>query len=126
MPGNDKWTFTLSITDTNTHDLPNTDGDDSGAATNNGGEGLQVDREKTQLVKVVNTHDQDLTVNLRGSTHDDAGMAEDVQDSGGKTASASGGVAYFKTDAPWDYLRVTVSAATAPTAGDVTAVFQEG
>jgi len=109
-------------------DLPDTDGSgetdpDGDALTNNGGEGYDVRGQDYAGVKIVNGYDVDVNVTLRGTTFDDAGMAEDVEDTSATTV-ASGSNAFIPFSERHAYVRINVDPAADPTSGTVKAVFQ--
>ena len=119
---NSEQTFELQIRDLNQHDLPDVDGDDD--PDGEGGDGFSVEGEDSTVVKVVNTHDQDLTVSLEATNYDDGGFAEPyaVEE---VTVVAGGGVELLgdSFSAPVDFYRIVASAGTEPTDGSVKAVF---
>lgn len=114
---NDTSIFELTIADTNEHDLPDVNGDDT-----TGEPAYDVRGEDAIAAKVVNNQDQDATVRLEGTTFDDDGFAEPDEDVSGVTVTAGGGTETLKTDTPWSYVRVVVSFGTAPTGNNPTKV----
>lgn len=104
--------YTLAIRDTATHYLPNLA--DHGRAS--------VPTRGAATIKIVNDLDQDITVNVRGSTLDDEGMLKDAPDIS-SIPIAAGGRQPVRT-AEWSHVRISVAASVAPSAGEVEAVFQ--
>jgi hypothetical protein len=109
-------------------DLPDTDGSgetdpDGDAVTNNGGEGYDLRGQDYAGVKVVNGYNENVDVVLRGTTFDDAGMAEDVEDVSATTIN-SGSNGWIPFGERWAYVRITVTPAADPTNGELKAVFQ--
>lgn len=113
---NDTSVFTGSFSDINNHTLPDTSGT---------GEGYDVRGKDAILVKVVNNQDQDATVELEGSTFEDAGMAEPDTAVASATVAAAGGTETFVTKDAWSFVQAAISFATAPTGNaSVKVVFQ--
>lgn len=109
-------------------DLPDTDGSgetdpDGDSLENAGGEGYDVRGEDYGGVKVVNGFNENVDVTLKGTTFDDAGMAEDVDDTTGTTVNA-GENGFIPLSERWAYVRIEVTPAADPTAGTLKAVFQ--
>lgn len=114
---NDTSVFTKAISDTNVHHLPDTD--------TAGTEGYDVRGRDTALVKIVNNEDQDATVEIEGTTFDDAEADEADTAVGSKTVAAGGGTETFVTSDPWAYLTTKISFATAPTGSSSVKVVYE-
>jgi len=80
------------------------------------------------LVTIVNTLDKAIDVKLYGALFNDSTMSNpsiDTELSGTDEipiGSVTTQVASIQTDAQWDFIRVSVQAATAPTTGDVKVV----
>lgn len=104
--------FTLSVTDINNHDLPDTDGDDSA-----GGDAFTTEGVDRIAAKVHNAQDQDATVSLEATHWEDTDFAHAETLVSGVTVSAGGGVETLVGDSsvPFDWYRVIVSFGTAPT-----------
>jgi len=117
---NDKSVFTLSnITDTNEHDLPDTDGDDKAEAQ----ESYDVRGQDTGAVYVTNLSDQSLTARLERASSLDSDFSEPATDTSGVSVSASGNsgdavIIAANPDVPLAYLRVVVSFDSAPSGSD--------
>ena len=109
-------------------DLPDTDGSgetdpDGDDLENNGGEGYDLRGQDYAGVKVVNGYNENVDVVLRGTTFDDAGMAEDVEDVSATTIN-SGSDGWIAFGERWAFARITVTPAADPTSGELKAVFQ--
>jgi len=109
-------------------DLPDTDGsgetDPNGDdLENNGGEGYDLRGQDYAGVKIVNGYGVNVDVVLRGTTFDDAGMAEDVEDVAATTVS-SGSNDWIRFGERWAYARITVTPASDPSSGELKAVYQ--
>lgn len=119
--------FELQIRDTNTHDLPDLDGDDD--PDNEGGDPFSVEGDDATAVKVVNTLDQGVDVTLEATDYADANFAEAYQvESQSLTAGDTDPQvallgASFGAPLDWYRVTVTVSGTTDPTSGSVKAVF---
>lgn len=108
--------FSVTVTDTNDHFLPDTASD---------AEGYDVRQRDGETVVVSNGEDQEATVQLQGAAFDDPDMA-DAYDVGSSTTVAAGATEQLSVpeDVQVSYLRAKVSFATAPTGNDdVTAKF---
>lgn len=113
---NAKSVFTLaSITDTNDHDLPDTDGDDGDAQ-----DPYDVRGADRAAAIVTNHGDQDLTARLERAGALDEGFAREYKDVEGVTVPSGGGskALAFDTDVPLAFARVVISYGTAPTSTD--------
>lgn len=115
--------FNLSISDTNTHDFPDTDGDDS-----DGGDPFSGENIDDLAVKIHNNQDQDLTATLEMTNYED--KAFDAFDTDTETSSitvSSGGgteTLVADPDTPFDWYRVTLSFGSTPSGNnDTTVVF---
>jgi hypothetical protein len=117
--GNSETVFSLAVSDTNEHDLPDVDGDDS-----DGGDGYNAVDARAIATKVVNNQDQDASARLEGATHEDGSFSEAVTVVSSVTVSSGGGVAVLSADpdVPLDWYRVVVSFDTAPSGGSETKV----
>jgi len=117
--GNEETVFTLAVSDTNEHDFPDVDGDDSG-----GGDGYNAVDARAVATKVVNDQDQGATVRLEGATQEDRTFSEPVTVVDSVTVSSGGGIAVLSADpdVPLDWYRVVVSFGTAPSGGSETKV----
>lgn len=117
--GNSEAVFSLAVSDTNEHDLPDVDGDDS-----DGGDGYNAVDERALATKIVNNQDQDATARLEGATQEDAGFSEPITVVDSVTVSAGGGLAVLSADpdVPLDWYRVVVSFGTAPSGANETKV----
>jgi hypothetical protein len=109
-------------------DLPDTDGSgetdpDGDDLENNGGEGYDLRGQDYAGVKVVNGYNENVDVVLRGTTFDDAGMAEDVEDVSATTIN-SGSNGWIAFGERWAFARIAVDPAADPTSGELKAVFQ--
>lgn len=104
--------FTISVTDTNNHDLPDTDGDDS-----DGGDPFSGEYHDRLAAKVHNGQDQDATASLEATHYEDGSFAHAETLVSGVTVGSGGGVETLiaDTDAPFDSYRVVISFGTAPT-----------
>lgn len=107
---NEEFLFSLAITDTVEHDLPDVDGDDSA-----GGDGFDVRGTEAWTFKLVNTHDQSATVRLEGATQEDGSFAEPDSIVSGVSVAASGGTESIQMTEEHARARIVVSYATAPT-----------
>jgi len=110
------------------YDLPDTDGSgetdpDGDDLVNDGGEGYDIRGEDYAGVKVVNGYNENVDVVLRGTTFDDAGMAEDAEDTAATTINA-GDTEYIPFAERWSYVRITVTPAADPGSGTLKAVYQ--
>lgn len=112
---NSERVFTLTVSDTNEHDLPDVDGDDSA-----GGDPFSTEAGGKVAVKVHNEHGQDATARLEATNLDDSGFTKAETVVGNVTVAANGGTETLvgDHDAPFDWYRVVVSYATAPSDGD--------
>lgn len=108
--------FSVTVTDTNNHYLPD---------TASGEEGYDVRQRDGETVVVDNAEDQEATVQLQGAAFDDAGFAEPFDVGSSKTVAAgSTEQLSVPEDVHVSYLRAQVSFATAPSGNDdVTAKF---
>jgi len=109
-------------------DLPDTDGSgetdpDGESLENDGGEGYDIRGEDYAGIKIVNGFNENVDVVLRGSTFDDAGMEEDVEDVSATTINA-GNNEFIAFTERWAYVRVTVTPAANPSNGTLKGVFQ--
>lgn len=117
---NDKSEFTLSnITDTNEHDLPDTDGDDKAEAQSP----YDVRGEDSAAVIVTNLSDQPLTARLERASSLDEEFSEPFDDTTGVSVAATGNDGDTKAiaanpDVPLAYLRLVISFDAAPTGSD--------
>lgn len=119
---NEKNRYTLSISDTNDHDIPDVDGDDT-----SGGSGYNVGSAEYVVAKVVNNQDQNLTARLEATTpadRDSFSEANNIVES--VTVSSSGGVEslVWREDEDGDYsqLRIVVSFGSSPSGSNDTVV----
>lgn len=110
------------VGDTTTeHDLPDVDGSEGDAE-----DAVDIRHHRVALVKVVNNWDQDASIRLEGTTHDDQDFAEPDTDVSAVTVSSGGGTETFVTDRPWAFLRVIGSASgSAPGSGSLKAVWEK-
>lgn len=112
--------FELSnITDTNEHDLPDTDGDDKASAQ----EPYDVRGEDTAAVVVTNLSDQPLTARLERANSLDEDFSEPFDDTTGVSVAATGNdgdtkVIAANPDVPLAFARLVISFDTAPTGSD--------
>lgn len=117
---NDKSEFTLSnITDTNEHDLPDTDGDDKASAQSP----YDVRGEDTAAVVITNLSDQPLTARLERASSLDEAFNEPFDDTTGVSVSATGNdgdtkVIAADSDVPLAFMRIVISFDSAPTGSD--------
>lgn len=116
---NSEQVFEVTFSDTTEHDLPDVDS----------GDGFSVEKHDETVVKLVNTHDQDVTARLEATNYEDGNFAEPVTVESGVTVGSGGGTALLgdSFNAPVDLYRVVVSASTAPSGnGALKAVFMNG
>jgi hypothetical protein len=112
--------FELSnITDTNEHDLPDTDGDDKASAE----EPYDVRSEDRAAVYVTNLSDQSLTARLERANSLDQEFNEPADDVTGVSVAANGQdgdtvILAADPDIPLAYLRIVISYDTAPSGSD--------
>jgi len=71
---NSEQVFEVTFSDTDNHDLPDVDGDDS-----TGGDGFSVEKHDETIVKLVNTLDQDVTATLEVTNYEDGDFSESVE-----------------------------------------------
>lgn len=114
--------------DGSTFDLPDTDGsgekDPNGdSLENKGGEGYNIRGQDEALIKIVNGWDVNVDVTLKGSTFDDAGMDEAVDDQTVKTIN-SGADDFIAVNEHWAYILASVAPASNPGSGTLKIVFQ--
>lgn len=122
---NEKNRYTLSISDTNEHDFPDTDGDDGTA-----GSGFNIGSAKHVQAKIVNNQDQDLTARLEATTPTDRDsfsepnkIIESVTVSSGGGADGTEALYWsLENDGSYSQLRVVVSFSTAPSGTSDTVV----
>jgi hypothetical protein len=102
--------FSVTVTDTNDHFLPDTAG---------GEDGYDVRQRDGETVVVTNDEDQEATVQLQGAAFDDAAMA-DAYDVGPSTTVAAGATEQVSVpeNVQVSYLRAKVSFASAPSGND--------
>lgn len=117
---NDSSVFELSnITDTNEHDLPDTDGDDKATAQ----DPYDARGEDRAAVYITNLSDQSLTARLERANGLDADFSEPADDVTGVSVAANGNdgdtvILASDPDVPLAYLRVVVSYDAIPTGSD--------
>lgn len=113
--------FTLQVRDTNSHDLPDVDADDS-----DGGDGFSVEQEDGTVVKIVNNLDVAMDLTLEATNYDDGSFTEPYT-ADSETSLAAGAVTVLgeNVSAPYDFYRITVTTngTTAPASGEVKAVY---
>jgi hypothetical protein len=110
--------FRLSISDTNNHDLPDTDGDDSAG----GGYWNGVTAERVAAY-VENNQDQELTATLKREPVIGGDLGPEVDDTAGVTiASGDAEVLLADKRAPMGAFRVVVSFSSAPSGTNDTVV----
>lgn len=119
---NEKNRFTLSISDTNEHDFPDVDGDDTA-----GGEGYRIGSADEVNATVINNQDQDATVRLEATGPRDKGsFSESNTLVSSITVSSGGGVESLywsnENDGSYAELRVVVSFSSSPSGNSDTIV----
>ena len=107
--------FNLSISDTNTHDLPDTDGDDSAGGDYWDGRGG-----RHVAAYVTNNQDEELTATLKRTPDPDAIEVDDVASV--TVASGETEVLVADVDVPMARFRTTVSFSAAPSGTNDTVV----
>lgn len=121
---NETSVFTLSsITDTNEHDLPDTDGDDKASAQ----DPYDVRGQDRAAVYVKNEADQALTARLERAHSLDESFTDPITDTSGVSVpSGETKVIAADPDVPMGYLRLVISFDSAPSSTDpsVTARYQ--
>lgn len=123
---NSEQIFELTLTDQNAHDVPDLDGDDDPDGV--GGEAFSVEGHDETVVKVVNNQDVGVNVTLEATNYEDSGFTEAYTVESGTTV-ASGSVDVFgeNFNSPFDFYRLTVTAASAPNGNnEVRAAFING
>jgi len=116
---NERDEFALAISDTNTHDLPDTDGDDSA-----GGEYWDGRTAGGVVAYVQNNQDQSLTATLKRRPDPDSSVEIDDVESVSVAAGESEALV-ANTNAPMGQFRVTVAFGTAPSGTAETVVLYD-
>ena len=106
--------YERQIRDTNLHKIPDTTTEKP----------IDVRAQRILMAKVYNTLDQDLTVQLRGTTFDDKEYDETALDV--EVTVVAGETKVLVTEVNWCYLQITAQSLVAPTTGTLKVVFQEG
>jgi hypothetical protein len=113
---NDHDEFSLSISDTNSHDLPDTDGDDSA-----GGDYWDGRTADAVVAYVENNQDQSLTATLKRRPDPDSSV--EIADVESVSVASAGTEALIATEtAPMGQFRVEVSFDSAPSGSNDTVV----
>lgn len=113
---NTKSEYTISsITDTNEHDLPDTDGDDKSSSQTPWD---STDHEKLGVF-ITNFGDQSLTARLERSPTHDSSMTQPAVDTGSVSVPVNDtSIISADNSVPLGYFRVVISFDTAPTSTD--------